>query len=1303
MVESTTNSNKASPTKNGNGSNRSQQDRPAALAAALAATASKPVKRYINPFVMAPYTANQVQHQSLDRKRSATVSSVDSIPIQSVLNRELYNPSSEMHIHTEGEEVNDYGITDSDDKTDTEDATIRPVLGGKPNSLTTPTLEPHFGFGRPPVVRKRSATTSIIENAYFPEFDYNEEDEQDNAKSPTWLLSDLLSNLGSIRDTDEYTIVAKANDLVLLFQQHPKLKNELEIKTVLPKIQFMLYHPVSEVRSSGYRILRYMISNYESLSLLIQSKLLIYLIVSLSGANSTLVEMEQALKLIREFLHIDKGTDFLSTGVIKALIAIVESGDDEKTNYGQSMIESIPESFKNVCLETICEMTIFNPELVFHSGGFKVIINSILEGSVEISSTCLIILLKLCDFQNSRKFIRNGFDLDSLISIFSNIVDDDDKVKKVSNSKLQKISFLIATLLKNFNGLIAFSIENFTSINNLVINLHKKNSKIRDFIMDIFLDCLGIQVFPWLENSAIGNSITRFNEFVGRTSYSFTYPHLKPIEHEFEQQVVNHYYGLLALVLIRNDIFDRLVDIIEQNSNESNTKKATLLLTHLYAMANSLLPPELIRPNMLLRDLSLHATFKIITRDKFQPKPDYLVNMKSTIKKINIESRYNIDDTEFKTKINNTKILTIKEFEEWNWTLLVTLIQGPLSNPKRFDEVLEKYPKFFKRLMSFYRPFKFRFSNTSLNNRNSMKYINIGTQLLEMFLNLDNGTKYLASSKLLPQLAEIVAQVDPYSGISSKEPLLNKKRLDSTCCMGYLRFIGILSAKPSGIQMLEHWQFFTLFLHIIDHSSESESNNLFIITLFKNVDFTINSRFRILLEQASKISNVKVRSYLLKHLYPSLIKIKECESFIIKILVTSNLYDSNHDIAINTVDLLYSFYSDNDFANLNTLVGLSPSISVLSQFKNGRLLLIHFMKIPIGFKYLEQSGYIDQEFSKWDDITDFQYLKKVELLIKYQLFPFLGNFEDPQINDCSLSVYFFKYLLTTEEGLGYFNHGKGRDFLELLINSITDSFEAINTNEEYFDIENQDEEHINYINKLKQNLWIIGNIAQGHYGIQLLDPLYNLNLDHSVIDIILDNFNNCPVWSLRGVCFFIIGMISSTSEGIEILDEYNWISVLDEYENSKGLAYPQSPNGIFNVEITNPYRDTRYYHIFNVGSTTTAPSLWGISNNESVDTISTGEESGEDSLNVKVNERVITLLHHLNSILASIENRAIKELNRMKQASPELFSDVGLFLEVIKLIDKGNFKLQKRIFIFGLFNMKILENLLKPERRGSFR
>ncbi|KAK6456407.1 Rapamycin-insensitive companion of mTOR, middle domain-containing protein [Scheffersomyces xylosifermentans] len=1168
-----------------------------------------------------------------------------------------------------------------------------------------------------------------------------------NLESPTWLLSDFLSNLGTYKDKDEYFLVAKGNDLVVLLQQYPDLKKDIVLKTFINKISFMLYHRISEVRSSAYRILRYVVSSYESLMILVQSKVLIFIIVTMSTTRSSLGEKEQALKLIREFLNIDKGTDNLSIGVIKSLISLIESSNEHF--YSENDLENptrsdlidqhdheaevIPEGFKNICVETICEIALLNPELVFHSGGFKIMLNIIIDGNIEMSMNCLMVLYNVLDGSNSRKFLRNGYDLNSLIAVFSNITDEvgDNPAankRRVNNYRLQKVSFLLTSLLKNFNGLMAVSVNNFKTLVDLISNLKKKNTRVRDYIMDILLDILRIKSLPWLASSPIGEAIKKYNQYSHNESYSFQYPQIDPTENEFAYNIVNHYRGLLSLVLIKNDIFTYLIDVIEQNLNEPNTKKATLLVTNLYSMANNLLPPELVEKNLLLPNLSAVASFEVVkvTRQKFKPTPGYNANLKSSIKHINIESRYDVDDTELRNMITTTKILTIKEFEEWNWPILLNLIQGPLSNPKRFDEILEKNPKFFKRLMSFYRPFKFRFCNIPMTSKNAQKYISIGCQLFELLLSLDSGIRYLSTSKILPQLSEIFAQVDLYSGLSTKDPILARRRLDNTVSVGYVRFIGVFSSCTAGLKMLEQWQFFNLFLNIIEGSSHSDSNNSLILTLFKYVDFSLDSQFRILLQQSLKNSNYKIRIYLLRHLLPQLILIKECELFVVNIL-SNNIYDGSIEIAHKSIDMLSDHYSSNNFTNLNYFINLRPSIQILSRTASGRNLLINFLNMPSGFRFLEDSGFLDQEFTKWTNIQNHTYLRTIERLISVSFFPIVSLTEVEQ--DDLYAFNFFKNLLSTEEGLNYFSNMKQKLYLERLIHDVEEVADRLLNDEDFFDLDCQNESQVTLIREFKQNLWIIGNIASGHYGIQLLDPMYNINLEKSIIGTILQLFEQCPIWNIRGLCFYVLGMVSSTIEGIEILDESNWVSVIDPYTKSKCLTYPkQDVSQIFNIEMSNPYRDVRYYSLFGSsagGSGAMSSMIWDEDEEKDSDQENKGkggpsspssaipsahpvteseEEGNVIDMNERIRHRVISLIQHMNSVLGKIERKAVKELSKLKRFNPEIFESIPLFLEVVKTIDKGNFKYHKRKFIFDLFlDTRVFETLLKKDRKNSIR
>ncbi|KAK6464411.1 Rapamycin-insensitive companion of mTOR, middle domain-containing protein [Scheffersomyces coipomensis] len=1269
--------------------------------------------------------------------------------------------------------------------------------------------------GRNDIFRSTKGNNRTTDDDDDNDYDDHEFDHH-NPESPTWNFSELLIGLGSNRDRDEYHIVSQGNDLILLLKTYPNLKNDVLLKNLINKIQFMFYHKVSEIRSIGYKILRYVITNFESLLTLVQSKILIFIIVTLSTTRSSIIEKEQALKLIREFLAIERGSELLSIGVIKALIGIIECNNEhlnqltnpdknevnfmandnnnannnnnngpgislETNDYYQSP-QFIPDGFKNVCIETICEITLLNPELVFHSGGFKIILHTIIEGNFEMSTACLIILFKTLDYKNNRKFLRNGFDLNSMISIFSNELAGEAPVnsgnnanlasaikqKKLNNSKLQKISFLITLLLKNFNGLMAFSINDFEALHDLIINLRKKDSKVRGYILDILFDVLRIKSLPWLASTSIGENIKRFNSYINPITNesketSFQYQELNKSVNEFEYNLINHYRGLLTLILIKTNIFQYLIEIIEQNLDANNSSKAAILLTNIYAMANNLLPSELINKDLMLpkfSSLSSSFEFEKYTRIKFQPSTKYNQGLKSYIKSINLKSRYNIDDSEFKTLINNTKVLNIKEFEEWNWKILSNLMQGPLLNPKRFDEILEKNPKFLKRLISFYRPFKFRFCNIPIGGKQSSIYINVGVQLFELLLSLDSGIKYLSSSKILPQLSEIFAQIDPYSGIESKDPILSKTRLETTCSLGYLKFIGMLSSKPIGVKLLEQWQFFNLILNIIETSSHSEQNNNLIVTLFKYIDFSKDNQFRILLLQSFKVSNFKIKHYYLSHLIPNLLKIKECHLFVLKLLVNNlyddnEIYEENESIIFESINLLNNYFNDlENLDNLNYFIRLRPSILILNSYVSGKRLLSNCLKTSSGFRYLEEFGFIDNEFLKWIKMDDFKYLYKIEMLIYGNLFPYVSITTQ---DDDYYSINFFKYLLSTEEGLNYFTSFNHKNFINQLIqetefiaHKLIDDDEFVDNFENNFNDKQDQDKNLVLLNTLKQNLWIIGNIASGTFGIQLLlnNAMYTGEIDTSIITTILNLFKFCPIWQIRSISFYVLGMISSTEEGIEILDELNWITVFDQYSQSKSLCYPKDDIlSVFNIEISNPYRTNAYYAINNsTFAGINANDLWISSRNGSVsvdvllnenaiassvngngsvtgNALATSSVNNNDDNNNEpgspnasreniilfdtneiINNRIIYLLQRLNAVIGKLERKATKELIKLKRTSPEIFDNLQLFLEVIKLIDKDIYKFEKRKFIFDLFlDTKVLETLLKRERKNSMK
>ncbi len=120
-----------------------------------------------------------------------------------------------------------------------------------------------------------------------------------------------------------------------------------------------------------------------------------------------------------------------------------------------------------------------------------------------------------------------------------------------------------------------------------------------------------------------------------------------------------------------------------------------------------------------------------------------------------------IDEVQFRTIMVDTQVLNTVNFLKWRWDLIHEIVEGPLLNPKRLDEAI-KGSKFVKRLIGFYRPFKYRFSDLK-NTKPNQRYVRTGCALMRTLLHNPDGVRYLAENKLLRQIAECLAQLDRVS------------------------------------------------------------------------------------------------------------------------------------------------------------------------------------------------------------------------------------------------------------------------------------------------------------------------------------------------------------------------------------------------------------------------------------------------------------------------------------------------------------------------------------------------------------
>lgn len=225
---------------------------------------------------------------------------------------------------------------------------------------------------------------------------------------------------------------------------------------------------------------------------------------------------------------------------------------------------------------------------------------------------------------------------------------------------------------------------------------------------------------------------------------------------------------------------------MEDASDTNLKRKATLLLGEVLKLASQSLPANFSPSLQLMPTLLKEASQEENETTSFATGMTYQVDRvtrtlqrsdltaKSQRKSLNGPSEQvtsplsnesaktklsiDMDDLQFRSLLLETQVLATVNYLKWKWDLINDIVEGPLLNPKRLEEAI-KASKFLKRLIGFYRPFKYRFSDIK-NTKPNQRYVRIGCALIKTLLQNNEGILYLSESKLLRQLAECLAQLD---------------------------------------------------------------------------------------------------------------------------------------------------------------------------------------------------------------------------------------------------------------------------------------------------------------------------------------------------------------------------------------------------------------------------------------------------------------------------------------------------------------------------------------------------------------
>lgn len=489
--------------------------------------------------------------------------------------------------------------------------------------------------------------------------------------------------------------------------------------------------------------------------------------------------------------------------------------------------------------------------------------------------------------------------------------------------------------------------------------------------------------------------------------------------------------------------------------------------------------------------------------------------------------------------------------------------------------------------------------------------------------------------------------------------MFSRERLSETLCSGYFAMIGTLTGDVKGLAMLDRWRMINMMYHIIDLKQRPDLIKL----LLSNFNYTLQGHPRVLLSKALTAGSKEIRIYATNVLrrYSSRSRPSGPGSqgvgdskWAIQLLVTQ-LYDPEVEVCATAIKILEEACNRKDY--LEYIVQCRPALDHLGEI--GAPLLLRFLSTSIGYHYLDGLDYISNEMDDWFLGRNDTYVGVIEASLARSFVEIQeetsnrmsmdeDNFFMEGDNDAHVPPHFYRELTRTKEGCKLLRD-KGH-------------FEEFATTIRDYGMLSNDPE---LLLKVKGCLWAVGNVGSMELGAPFLE-------ESDVIENIVKIAESHEIMSLRGTAFFVLGLISRTIHGLEILSEYKWDSKTN-MGVSVGLCIPQDLSKFFS------YQPWKHEKILDV--------VMPASQREAI------AEAAEDD--DPTNQRILDLITDLGNTV--LQKKSMTELMHIKAKKAPGFKQPQLFRKIMILLESHHFRLGVRHFVAELFDRSLLRRIVFEE------
>ncbi|KAH6941719.1 hypothetical protein HPB50_022930 [Hyalomma asiaticum] len=949
------------------------------------------------------------------------------------------------------------------------------------------------------------------------------------------------------QDGSKQRKLAYLNCLVKL---SPKITPETELGLTFEDIfcclRVLLVHEASEVRAGCLRALRHLVRDIEAARALVASHIPRLVARALDAALESRTERLQALRLVRRLVAVAPLE--LPAQLARSLVAVAADGAKETDDLVRA------------CLATICELALLNPKLCVDTGGFRTLLQSVLDcHHPPLAEAMLGIIFHSINDPATRQLLSRDIDLEYLVAPFTDshfkYAPDTpennlgyDKVLRFQSSRIAMTS-----VLRSWPGMVYFCKPPPSGLQSLVEVLCLPLPDTRKNIIELLYDVFCLRIPEWTsdfetalksaDRTAIRESWKLYEGFVVAEACDLLPP---PSKHR--SNLVANYLALLLLAFVQAGILEALVEVIV-SSEDALAIQATILLAELLYMASVYLPSEAgrhchclptlmsqaaafgspqekrIRASTAVARLSrLHA----LRRKSTTPSSlflDQLLQFCSPTKhrsanqdfceaagkvRLNACLRKETDESALQS-IRDSQVL-VREYNSWDWHLVSSLLKWPSESLRALSESTHK--TFIRRLVLFYKPSSRQFSLMETKRECANQVITVGCQLFEFLLEAEEGRATEFIEDFLIDLCNCLHEAQlPGAAMSA---LLGTSRMLAMVSHAYFLFVGRLGSSSKGSRLLER-------LGVYQHISTLvtlEGHDLYLKLALASMDYTKPGFARSLLSAALTTKCEEARLYATKFLRVLLrLELLDFRKWVMELLVTQ-LCDPNRAVMLTAASILDEACDVKE--NLEALIAMRPVL--LSFGDRGLLLHIRFLSVPSGFKYMLEAELLGHQLHKWDEVDNLRYVKIVEDAIS-QAVTWHQRGEDGtygrrssntrlKVQDVFVPPHLYGQMVQHKEGLEYLQkHGCLERHYETVIAGDMSNEEALL--------------------RLKASLWTVGHVGTSPEGFALV-------ADADVLPAIVGMARESLIYSIRGVCFYVLCLLASTGDSVEYLSGLGW-------------------------------------------------------------------------------------------------------------------------------------------------------------------